>query len=131
MHVQSFDDAEAKAQEGLAIIKDLDEETLVADTASQLPAIQSMDAWLDLALASSLYLQGEERLDDLLEYLLEKSGSWSIENLHPSLYSHLWWHVALAHCERREFAEAITIFDERLWTNAPTLVRADPRGQSN
>jgi hypothetical protein len=131
VHVQSYDDAEAKALEGFAAKRDPGKDASITDPITQLPVLQNMDAWLDLALASSLYLQGEERLDDLLEHLLEKSVLWSIEAMHPSLYSNLWWHVALAHCERREFAESISIFDERLWTNAHALVRADPLCQSN
>lgn len=51
------------------------------------------DAWLQHALAHALYFQG--RHDEALVFLTERSREWERDKLHPFLFTHLWWHLAL------------------------------------
>merc|ERR1712194_721551 len=70
-------------------------------------------------------------MDEAIEFLRLKSANWRAESLHPFLYTHMWWHLALLHCERRSFADALRIFDERLWFDADAAMRGDPQVQLN
>ncbi|CAE7614577.1 Ttc38 [Symbiodinium natans] len=55
------------------------------------------DAWLDHSLAHSLYFQGKDRLEDAMSFMKERCATWAKEDLHPFLYTHCWWHLALLH----------------------------------
>lgn len=109
-----YEEAEAKAREGLA-----------------LPGQLAEDAWLDHGLAHALYFQGDDRLDEALEFMLARSSRWSASALHPFLYTHNWWHLSLIYCEKREVDEALRIFDARLWAEEDAAMRADPQVQLN
>lgn len=111
-----YQDAEKAAREGLAFEEEL-----------------GPDAWLDHGLAHALYFQGDDELDDALEFLQSRSGNWMKEELHPFLYTHCWWHLALLHCESRAFKPAIAIFDEHLWPDGPggREQGSDPQVQLN
>lgn len=114
VEVDRFEEAEAKALEGLA-----------------LEGVLGIDAWLDPGLARALYFQGEERLDDAIEFLESRRSMWSATELHPFLYTHNWWHLALFYCEQRNFGEAVRIFDQRLWADEDAAMRTDPAVQLN
>jgi len=107
-------EAEAKAREGL-----------------KFEPVLGPDAWLDHGLAHALYFQGEDELDEAIEFLESRSSSWSAEALHPFLYTHCWWHLSLLHCEKRSYAKALEIFDERLWSEKDAEMRSDPQVQLN
>ncbi|CAE7295894.1 TTC38 [Symbiodinium pilosum] len=91
------------------------------------------DAWLDHSLAHSLYFQGVDRLDDAMSFMKERSRTWPKEDLHPFLYTHCWWHLALLYTESGDFEPAIAIFDERLWPEGPEGLSqgGDPQVQLN
>mmetsp|Transcript_81067 Transcript_81067/g.194481 ORF Transcript_81067/g.194481 Transcript_81067/m.194481 type:complete len:454 (-) Transcript_81067:14-1375(-) len=111
-----YQDAERVAKEGLAFERSL-----------------GPDAWLDHGLAHALYFQGEKRLEEAEKFLKQRSGTWLKEALHPFLYTHCWWHLALLHCERRNFEASLAIFDERLWPEGPAGLEqgAEPQVQLN
>eukprot|EP00928_Gymnodinium_smaydae_P007457 TRINITY_DN12679_c0_g1_i1.p1 TRINITY_DN12679_c0_g1~~TRINITY_DN12679_c0_g1_i1.p1 ORF type:complete len:476 (-),score=127.73 TRINITY_DN12679_c0_g1_i1:90-1517(-) len=111
-----YEEAEAKAREGL-----------------QFEATLGPDAWLDHGLAHALYFQGDDRLDEALEFLQERSANWGAEALHPFLFTHCWWHLSLLHCEKRSFEDAYRIFDERLWPDSAEGAERgkDPQVQLN
>jgi len=109
-----YEEAEAKAREGLAFEKDL-----------------GPDAWLDHSLAHAFYFQGDDMLDEALEFLESRCSSWSATELHPFLYTHNWWHLALLYVEKRSFDKAIQIFDERLWPEKDLDLLKDPQVQLN
>lgn len=108
--------AEAKAREGLSFEAQIGGQP---------------DAWLDHGLAHALYFQGEERLDEAIDFLEERSKAWSADGLHPFLYTHNWWHLSLLYCENRDFDDAARVFDEHLWAEANAPMRADPQVQLN
>eukprot|EP00929_Paragymnodinium_shiwhaense_P108789 TRINITY_DN75127_c0_g1_i1.p1 TRINITY_DN75127_c0_g1~~TRINITY_DN75127_c0_g1_i1.p1 ORF type:complete len:454 (-),score=130.44 TRINITY_DN75127_c0_g1_i1:113-1474(-) len=89
------------------------------------------DAWLDHGYAHALYFQGNDRLDDAKEFLESRGESWSVSGLHPFLYTHNWWHLALLYVENRDFDDALKVFDERLWADKDAAMRADPDVQIN
>lgn len=111
-----YQDAERIAKEGLAFESSL-----------------GPDAWLDHGMAHALYFQGEGRLADAEEFLKQRCSNWSKEALHPFLYTHCWWHLALLHCERGNFDDCLAIFDERLWPEGSTGLEQgkDPQVQLN
>merc|ERR1719193_25457 len=109
-----YEEAEAKAWEGLEFE----------------PAL-GPDAWLHHGLAHALYFQGDDRLDEAIEFLEARSHAWSAEHLHPFLYTHCWWHLALLLCEKRRYEDALRIFGERLWAEQDAHMRGDPQVQLN
>eukprot|EP00962_Isochrysis_galbana_P044150 scaffold17031_cov90-Isochrysis_galbana.AAC.2 len=74
-----YERAEAAAREGLAGEFDAQAE--------------EQDAWLQHGLAHALYFQA--RHGEALAFLAERSGGWDRDTLHPFLFTHLWWHMAL------------------------------------
>lgn len=109
---EMYDEAEAKAREGL-----------------DLEATLGVDPWLDHALMHAVYFQGDVFLDEALEFAESRSPTWSMENLHPSLYTRNWWHTALLRCEKRALEECLEIFDEKLWAEKDAAMRTDPQVQ--
>jgi len=109
-----YEEAEQKAREGLAFEAEL-----------------GADAWLDHGLAHALYFQGEDMMDDAIEFLKSRSPTWNSTALHPFLYTHNWWHLALLYCERRDYTNSLKIFDERLWADSDSEMRVDPQVQLN
>eukprot|EP00435_Cladocopium_sp_Y103_P058940 s528_g20.t3 len=82
--------------------------------------------------------ESQDRLEDAERFLKERSSTWSKEALHPFLYTHCWWHLALLHCERGNFDEgewgAIkSMPQERLWPDGPAGLEQgkDPQVQLN
>ena len=73
------------------------------------------DGWLDHGFAHSLYFQGKNRIEEAKAFLEKRKDSWSLENMMPFLYTHLWWHYALVLTESGNVQEAIQIFDAQLW----------------
>ena len=85
--------AEAAAQEGLAGEFDA--------------GIAEEDAWLQHGLAHALYFQA--RHADALAFLHERSSKWSRDALHPFLYTHLWWHLALLQASHQSLTQPIPL----------------------
>jgi len=111
-----YTNAEAKARQGVEL---------------EAKAGIQPDAWLDHGLAHALYFQGEERMDEAIEFLEERCKMWSAEALHPFLYTHNWWHLSLLYCENRDFDDATRVFDDHLWAEADAPLRLDPQAQLN
>mmetsp|Transcript_42168 Transcript_42168/g.90584 ORF Transcript_42168/g.90584 Transcript_42168/m.90584 type:complete len:464 (-) Transcript_42168:305-1696(-) len=109
-----YEEAEKKSREGLEFEDKL-----------------GPDAWLHHSLAHSLYFQGEDRIDDSLEFLESRSSTWNAETLHPFLFTHNWWHLALVYTEKRNFEKALSIFHEQLWTDKNKEMQKDPQVQLN
>lgn len=70
---------------------------------------------LDHGYAHSLYFQGPTRMKEAETYLESKSASWSLDEMMPFLYTHLWWHYSLVSLENGEVEKAVQIFDTQLW----------------
>jgi len=94
-----YERAEAAAREGLAGEFDAQAE--------------EQDAWLQHGLAHALYFQA--RHGEALAFLAERSGGWDRDTLHPFLFTHLWWHMALLQTEEGDTSAALTTFDNQLW----------------
>lgn len=107
-----YEEAEAKAREGLELAAELGE-----------------DVWLHHSMACALYFQGEERMDEAVEFLEAKCSQWSATDLHPFLYTQCWWYLALFRTERREYGKALQIFDSHLWAPEHVALRTDPQVQ--
>eukprot|EP00927_Polykrikos_kofoidii_P027056 TRINITY_DN23949_c0_g1_i1.p1 TRINITY_DN23949_c0_g1~~TRINITY_DN23949_c0_g1_i1.p1 ORF type:complete len:469 (-),score=77.67 TRINITY_DN23949_c0_g1_i1:100-1506(-) len=109
-----FQEAEDKAREGLKFVDEVGE-----------------DAWLHHSFAHALYFQGAGRLEESFKFLDEKSSQWRKEDMHPFLYTHLWWHLALLHVEKREYETSLRIFDSHLWAPGEEAMHSDPQVQLN
>ena len=71
------------------------------------------DGWLQHGLCHALYFQ--DKHEEAVAFLRERSGRWPRRAWHPFLYTHLWWHLALLHAEMGEADAALAIFDGQLW----------------
>lgn len=69
------------------------------------------DPWAHHAVAHVMETQG--RLDEGLAWMRGLSDSWARCN--SFMYTHNWWHTALFHIDRDETAEALALFDGRVW----------------
>eukprot|EP01065_Artemidia_motanka_P034968 TRINITY_DN42945_c0_g1_i1.p1 TRINITY_DN42945_c0_g1~~TRINITY_DN42945_c0_g1_i1.p1 ORF type:complete len:410 (+),score=138.49 TRINITY_DN42945_c0_g1_i1:58-1287(+) len=83
------------------------------------------DAWLEHSLAHALYFQSKG--GDAVKFLRERSTAWKREELHPFLFTHNWWHLALVLLEGGDVDAAVRIFDEVLWKED----KSDPEVQIN
>eukprot|EP00438_Fugacium_kawagutii_P034965 Skav202203 [mRNA] locus=scaffold2207:68295:96968:- [translate_table: standard] len=110
------------------------------------PASSSKKLWVvvrDLASSGHRLSEGdvikpepqcEDRLEDAEQFLKQRSSTWAkeaVKALHPFLYTHCWWHLALLHCERGNFDDCLAIFDEpwMLWRLELRQVSVLPRWQ--
>ena len=64
------------------------------------------DLWAVHSVAHVLEMQG--RLQDGIDWLTESGSDWADRN---PFKSHLWWHLALYHIERGEFARVFKLYD--------------------
>lgn len=79
------------------------------------------DCWGAHAVAHVQIMQG--RLDDGISWLTGLGGNWSAAN---HIVHHLWWHLALFHAERGDYAAALDYYDNRLRDLDSPLMRAMP-----
>lgn len=77
--------------------------------------------WAAHAVAHVLEMQG--RSADGVLFIGELEPRWEQNN---HLRHHLWWHRALFHLERREFAVVVDLYDHRFRDLESPLVRAVP-----
>jgi len=64
------------------------------------------DLWAVHSVAHVLEMMG--RLQDGIDWLTESGPDWADRN---PFKSHLWWHLALYHVERGEFARVLKLYD--------------------
>lgn len=79
------------------------------------------DLWAAHAVAHVMEMQG--RRGEGIGFLDGLERHWAGGN---AITHHLWWHRALFHLERREFAVALGLYDRRFRDLAAPLVRAMP-----
>jgi tetratricopeptide (TPR) repeat protein len=79
------------------------------------------DLWAAHGVAHVLEMQG--RHEEGLAWLEALEPNWEGGN---HLKHHLWWHAALYHFERREFAQALDLYDRRFRNLAAPLTQAQP-----
>ena len=84
-------------------------------------ALDPGDIWAAHAIAHVLEMQG--RRGEGLLFLRAQESHWAGGN---NLLHHLWWHRALFHLERREFEEALALYDERFRNLASPLTLQMP-----
>jgi hypothetical protein len=84
-------------------------------------AIDPADLWATHAVAHVLEMQG--RHGEGIAWLKGLEGHWGEAN---NVAHHLWWHWALFHMERREFAEVLELYDHRFRNLASPLTRQQP-----
>jgi len=95
-----YEDAETKAREGLALLEE---------------ALGVPDPWLDHCLVQSLYFQGEEMLEDAIEFMESRTTAWNRESLEPEIFAQWFGLLAVLHCESREIDKSLQVFDDQLW----------------
>jgi hypothetical protein len=84
-------------------------------------ALAPGDLWAAHGVAHVLEMQG--RREEGLAWLAALEPNWEGGN---NLVHHLWWHQALYHVERREFALALDLYDRRFRNLASPLTEAQP-----
>ncbi len=100
-----FEEAEKVAREGLKA---------EAGTASD-DDLDREDKWLQHGLAHALYFQG--RHPEAADFLRGRAPGWRRSHMHPFLFTHLWWHLALLETEEGRSAAALDVFDTQLWAD--------------
>jgi len=110
-----YEDAETKARGGLALLDD---------------APGALDPWLEHCLVQALYFQGEEMMEDAIEFMESRATAWSDASLEPEMLAQWFGHLALLHCESREFDKVLQVFDEQLWPQSSVAeVHSNPQVQ--
>lgn len=84
-------------------------------------ALAPGDLWAAHGVAHVLEMQG--RHEEGLAWLAGLEPNWEGGN---NLTHHLWWHRALYHFERREFASALDLYDRRFRNLAAPFTHAQP-----
>ena len=84
-------------------------------------ALDPGDLWAAHAVAHVMEMQG--RRGEGIGFLDGLERHWAGGN---AITHHLWWHRALFHLERREFAVALGLYDRRFRDLAAPLVQAMP-----
>lgn len=79
------------------------------------------DSWGAHAVAHVLIMQA--RLKDGIDWMEGLTGNWGQAN---HIRHHNWWHLALFHVERRDYAAALDIYDHRLRDLDSPLLKAVP-----
>lgn len=82
-----------------------------ADWLGREAADAAFDPWAEHAVAHVLASRGRPRA--ALAWLLPRADRWS--RCSSFLYTHNWWHVALAHLACGEREAALALFDSRIW----------------
>lgn len=72
--------------------------------------INPRDAWAVHAVAH--VMDSEDRYREGIDWIRSLEPCWDAAN---NFRYHLWWHRALMHLARREYDEALALYDERLW----------------
>lgn len=80
-------------------------------TARAALAIERRDAWSVHALTHVMEMQN--RYDEGREFLESTAPDWSRDN---GFAFHNWWHLALLYMEREDFAGALGLYDERVFS---------------
>lgn len=76
------------------------------DVGRRAVALDPADAWAIHAVAHVMEMQG--RTEEGVHWLAAREADWAPENL---LACHNWWHRALFHLDRGEFAETLALYD--------------------
>ena len=85
-------------------------------------AIAPEDCWAVHAVTHVMEMQG--RIDEGAAFLTERKGDWATPD--NGFAFHNWWHLALFHMDRGDFAAALAIYDEVLaGAHAMALSRVD------
>ena len=77
--------------------------------------------WAAHGVAHVMEMQG--RNEEGLAWLATLEPHWESGN---NIKHHLWWHRALYHCERREFAEVLALYDRRFRNLASPITQSQP-----
>ncbi len=80
-------------------------------------AIDPRDGWAVHAVAHVNEMRGD--LDSGIPWLAETYTEWSPES---GFSYHLWWHLALLHLDRGDYAKVLKLYDERVRPNAEAQV---------
>ncbi len=80
------------------------------ETALRALAIEPRDPWAVHAAAHVYEMQG--RYDEGINLYTSREADWAPDN---GFAFHNWWHLALYHIERKEYAQVLDIFDRHLW----------------
>jgi tetratricopeptide (TPR) repeat protein len=85
-------------------------------------ALAPEDCWAVHAVTHVMEMQG--RIDEGAAFLTERKGDWATPD--NGFAFHNWWHLALFHMDRGDFAAALAIYDEVLaGAHAMALSRVD------
>jgi hypothetical protein len=79
------------------------------ETGRRAVEMNGRDPWAIHAVAHVMEMEG--RLDDGIGWLATRTGEWADGN---AFAFHNWWHLALYHMERGEFAEVLALYDQRI-----------------
>ncbi len=83
-----------------------------AEEAGRLAASLSRnDPWAHHAVAHVMETQG--RLDEGIDWMQRQSPAW--DQCNSFMYTHNWWHLALFLIDADRSAEALALFDRRVW----------------
>lgn len=72
--------------------------------------IQPRDGWAVHAVAHVMEMQA--RFDEGIAWLRDREQDWAPDNMFSF---HNWWHLALFHLEREDYAGALDLFDECIY----------------
>ena len=81
------------------------------DAALKALAIDRRDPWAQHAYAHTQETQG--RLDEGIAFMRSYADTW--EQCNSFMLTHNWWHVALYLIDRGDTAQALALYDERVW----------------
>ncbi len=73
--------------------------------------MQRHEPWAHHAVAHVMITQG--RLEEGIRWMRDLSAEW--DDCNSFMYTHNWWHLALFHLEKEEFAEALALYDGHIW----------------
>ncbi|MEQ1867306.1 MAG: tetratricopeptide repeat protein [Alphaproteobacteria bacterium] len=74
-------------------------------------AINAQDPWAHHAIAHVMDTRG--KVDDGVAFMTKHSAGWADRSIF--VREHNYWHLALFHIDRKEYARALEIFDKHLW----------------
>jgi tetratricopeptide (TPR) repeat protein len=95
--------------------------TLAESAGRQAIEVDPGDLWAAHAVAHVLEMQG--RRGEGIDWLRRLEPNWEGAN---NLKHHLFWHRAMFHLERREFSEALSLYDNGFRDLRSALVQATP-----
>jgi len=94
---------------------------IAEQAARQAIAIDASDIWAAHALAHVFEMQG--RRAEGIAFVEANEAHWEGGN---NLVHHLWWHRALYHIEREEYAQTLALYDSKFRDLASTMTVAMP-----